>query len=345
MRFWRMTHRWLLAVLVVLLFIPFRAFPQTGVPADDVTRGSLKLARVYQVLEQSYMSPVDPDHAIFDGAIRGMLSTLDPFTAFFDRGQFEMLQQQTRGEALGFGSILFVKPGKILVLETAQGSPSWRAGLGPGDEITGVNGIRVAQLGLDSLIELLQKSKSHAVTLEVIHPGHFVPQGYKLQPAEVAVPTVDKAFLYEKGIGYIHLASFESKSPREMAEALNRMSVNNLSGLILDLRNNHGGMIDAALGVASLFLPAGKVVLTVSGRAVPEKAYRTIAASPVYTKPLIVLVNGETASAAEVVTAALQDHDRALIVGESTFGKGVVETVRGLSEKTGLALLTAEYFT
>ncbi|MGH9431655.1 MAG: S41 family peptidase, partial [Terriglobia bacterium] len=345
MPFWRMTHRWLLPLLAVLLLIPVRIFPQAGVPNDDVTQGSLKLARIYQVLNQSYLSPIDPDHAIFDGAIRGMLATLDPFSAFFDRDQFEMLQQQTRGEALGFGSILFVKPGKILVLETAQGSPSWRAGLGPGDEITGVNGIRIAQLGLDSLIELLQKSKSHPVTLEVIHPGHFVPQEYKLQPAEVSLPTVDKAFLYEKGIGYIHISSFESKTPQEVAAALNHLGVNNLNGLILDLRNNHGGMIDAALGVASRFLPAGKLVLTVSGRAMPEKAYRTIGASPVYQKPLIMLVNGETASAAEVVTAALQDHDRALIVGEPTFGKGVVETVMGLSEKTGLALLTAEYFT
>jgi carboxyl-terminal processing protease len=345
MPFWRMTHRWLIPLLAFPFFVPPSASPQTDVPNDAVTQGSLKLARVYQLLDRDYMSPVDPDHAIFDGAIRGMLATLDPFSAFFDRSQFEMLQQQTRGEALGFGSILFVTPGKILVLETAQGSPSWRAGLGPGDEITAVNGVRIEQLGLDSLIHLLQKSKSHPVTLEVLHPGHVVSQQYELQPAEVALPTVDKAFMYEKDIGYIHLSSFESKTPQEMADALNRLGANNLNGLILDLRDNHGGMIQAALGVASLFLPAGKLVLTISGRALPEKSYRTIASSPVYRKPLIVLVNGETASAAEVVTAALQDHDRALIVGEPTFGKGVVESVMKLSDQTGLALLTAEYFT
>ena len=344
MPFHRLTPRWFFSLFAFLLFIPFPALAQTT-PGNDVTQSDLKLARIYQALQQFYTSPLDPDHAILDGAIRGMLSTLDPFSAFFDRDQFETLQQQTRGEALGFGSILFVKPGKILVLETAQGSPSWRAGLSPGDEITAVNGTRIARLDLNSLVRLLQNAKSHPATLEVIHPGHFVAQQYKLLPAEVNLPSVDEAFAYGKGIGYIRLASFDSKSPQEMADAINRLGGPNLDDLILDLRDNHGGVLDAALGVASLFLPPGKLVLTVRGRAVPAKSYWTVPASPIYSNPLVLLVNGETASAAEVLAAALQDHDRALIVGEPTFGKGVVESVMGLSEKTGLALLTAEYFT
>jgi carboxyl-terminal processing protease len=346
MSFRRMTRHWTFPLLALLLLFPFQTIAQNApAPQDDVSRGDLKLARIYDVLRRSYMTPLDPDHDLFDGAIRGMLQALDPFSAFFDRSQFEMLQQQTRGVALGFGSILFVKPGKILVLETAPGSPSARAGLAPGDEITAVNGVRIARLDLNSMVELLQHAKSHPVTLEVIHPGHFVAQQYKLQPAEVNMSTVDKAFVYAKGTGYIHLASFESKTPQEVADALNRLGGNTLTGLVLDLRDNHGGMIQAALGVASLFLPPGQLVLTVSGRAVPEQAYRTFAASPLYRRPLVVLVNGETASAAEVVTAALQDHDRAVIAGEPTFGKGVVETVMTLGEKTGMALLTAEYFT
>ncbi|HUY14803.1 MAG TPA: S41 family peptidase [Terriglobia bacterium] len=346
MPFHRLTLRWFFSLFAFLLFVLVPALAQTTTTGNDVTQSDLKLACVYQALQQFYTSPLDPDHAILDGAIRGMLATLDPFSAFFDRDQFEALQQQTRGEAVGFGSILFVKPGKILVLETAQGSPSWRAGLSPGDEITAINGTRIARLDLNSLVRLLQSAKSHPVTLEVIHPGHFVAQQYKLLPAEVNLPSVDEAFAYGKDIGYIRLASFDSKSPQEMADAINRLGGPSLDGLVLDLRNNHGGVLDAALGVASLFLPPGKLVLTVSGRAVPAKSYWTIPASAIYiSKPLVLLVNGETASAAEVLAAALQDHDRALIVGEPTFGKGVVESVMGLSEKTGLALLTAEYFT
>src|SRR5205823_8344093 len=159
------------------------------------------------------------------------------------------------------------------------------------------------------------------------------------------------------GIGYIHFTGFEQKTAQELADAVARLGGPSLKGLLLDLRDNHGGMVDSAIGVAGLFLKPAQLVLTVRGRAQPEKSYRTVARSPAgpqnhtspptsqFNFPLIVLVNENTASAAEVVTSALQEHDRALIVGEPTFGKGVVETVTALGSKTGLALTTAQYFT
>lgn len=310
-----------------------------------MTQESIKFTQIYSALEQNYMDPPDPGRTIFDGGIRGMLSALDPFSAFFDPDQFELLQQQARGVALGFGSILYVQPGKVMVLQTAQGSPSWRAGLGPGDEIVMVNGTRIERLDLESLVELLQRSRSQPVRLGVIRPGKVVAQDFELKPAEVALPTVDKAFVFASGIGYIHLTSFEQKTTQEVVGAINQLGGTRLKGLLLDLRDNHGGMVDAALGVASLFLKPDLLVLTVRGRAMPEKSYRTSATPFHIGLPLVVLVNGNTASAAEVVAAALQEHDRGLLVGEPTFGKGVVETVMGLSEKTGLALTTAQYFT
>ncbi len=320
-------------------------FSQTEVPTDDVTQESLRFTEIYEALVNEYVSGLDPDRAILDGGIRGMLSTLDPFSAFFDRDQFELLQQQARGEALGFGSILHVQAGKAVVLQTAEGSPSWRVGLGPGDEIVEINGTRVSLLDLQSLIELLQRSRSSPVRLGVIHPGKLVAQDFELKPAEVALPTVDKAFLLSPGIGYFHLSGFEQKTPREVVDAISRLGGADLKGALLDLRDNHGGMLDAAIGVSSLFLKPGLLVLTVRGRAAPEKVYRTAATPSHFDAPLVVLVNGNTASAAEVVVAALEEHDRALIVGEPTFGKGVVESVIPLSEKTGLALTTAQYFT
>jgi len=354
-----------ISLLTALLFIPTNLLSQANPSPDDLAQESLRFTRTYQIVEQNYLSPINPDQTIFNGAIRGMLSTLDPFSAFFDPDQFELLQQQARGEALGFGSILYVQPGKILVLQTAQGSPSWRAGLGPGDEIVSVNGQRIAQLDLNDLVQLLQRSRSQPVRLGVIHPGHVVAQDFDLKPAQVALPTVDKSFLLSSQIGYIHLNGFEGKSPQEIIDTLKGLdsmagqdhqtghksdasgSVSNLHGLLLDLRDNRGGMVDAAVGVMSLFLKPNLVALTVKGRnAQPsERTYETFSTSFYFGGPLIVLVNENTASAAEVVTAALQDHDRAVIAGEPTFGKGVVETVMGLSEKTGLALTTAQYFT
>lgn len=310
-----------------------------------MTRESLKFAQIYSLIDQSYQDTLDPDRTILDGGIRGMLYTLDPFSAFFDRDQFEMLQQHARGRALGFGSILYVQPGKVLVLQTAEGTPARRAGLGPGDEIVEVNGTRIDRLEFNSLIELLQRSRSQPARLGVIRPGQVVAQDFELNPAVVAMPTVDKAFLLAPGIAYLHLTSFEQKTPQEVVEALTRLGIPSLKGLLLDLRDNHGGMVDAAVGMASLFLKPGLPVFTMRGRAVPEKIYRTFPSPSHFELALIVLVNGNTASAAEVVAAALQEHDRAVVFGEPTFGKGVVESVMGLSEKTGLALTTAQYFT
>ncbi|HXJ95448.1 MAG TPA: S41 family peptidase [Terriglobia bacterium] len=337
---------------------------------DPVARGAAEVARVYAAVEANYLTPVDPDQTLLDGAIRQALATLDPFSSFFDRDQFRQLQEQVRGQALGFGSILYVSPGKVLVIETAQGSPSERAGMGPGDEIVEVNGTRLAGLDIQSLIEVLQKARGGPVRLGVVHPGRFVSQEVRLNPAEVALPTADKVFLLKPGIGYVHLTGFESKTPQELSDALAKLSeagataapgtsiagqaraggskAGSLQGLILDLRGNHGGEVDAALGVTSMLLPPGLSVLTIRGRVQAPQTMRTVAlpaAYRTYRGPLVVLVNGETASAAEVVAAALEEHDRAVIAGEPTFGKGVVQSVMPLSDSMALALTTAQYFT
>src|SRR5208283_1673569 len=300
---------------------------------------------IYGAIEQHYVEPVDTDHAIFDGGIRGMLSALDPFCAFLDRDQFELMKQQARGESIGFGSILYVSVGKVLILQTAQGSPSFRAGLAPGDEIVAINGERVDRLDFQSLIDLLKSARSHPVRLGVIHPGRLVPEDFNLRPAEVALPSVDKAFLWSPDIAYLHIASFEGKTPDEVATKLNGMDAPHLKGLLLDLRDNHGGIVDSAAAVASLFLKQGDMVLTTRGRKMPEQVYRVPQMPRHYDLPIVTLVNNATASAAEVLAAALQEHDRAVIAGLPTFGKGVVQSVTELSEQTGLALTAGQYFT
>jgi carboxyl-terminal processing protease len=330
----------------LLLLVPAFLFPQTSPPHDPVTQESLKFARIYGLLEEHYATPVDPDHAIFDGGIRQMLDTLDPFSAFFDRQQFKLLQEQTRGEAMGFGSILYVKPGKVLVLQVAEGSPSWRAGLGPGDEIVEVNGKKVIQLEFRPLIELLQRSRSHPVRLGVLHPGKDVPQEIRLVPREVKLPTVENAFIFpEQQIGYIRISGFDAKTTQEVQTAVEKLGGSKLKGVLLDLRNNHGGVVATAAGVASLFLKSGLPILTMRGRGVPEKSYSTSPMKVRFNMPMVVLINGETASAAELLTAALEEHDRAVVAGADSYGKGVVENVMPLSDETGLALTVAQYFT
>ena len=333
----------LLTTAAMLLAVSL--FAQSEVPADEVSQESVRFAKVYAALEQNYMDAVNPDQIILEGGIRGMLSTLDPFSSFFNPEQFQTLQEQARGNTRGFGSVLYVQPGKVVILQTAESSPAWRAGLGPGDEIVSVNGERIAQLEFKSLIELLQRSRSQPVSLGVVHPGKFVPEDFKLVPAEVALPTVDKVFNMAPGIGYIHVSGFEQKTSREVADAITKLGGSSLKGVLFDLRDNHGGIVDAAVATASLFLKPDDLMLTVRGRAAPEKPYRTTPVADHFNMPLIILVNGNTASAAEILAAGLEEHDRALVVGEPTYGKGVVEGVVGLSEQCGLALTTSQYFT
>jgi carboxyl-terminal processing protease len=333
---------WLAASL--LAFVA-SAPAQSEVPPDDVAAESVKFADVYGILEANYMDPIEPDRAILEGGIRGMLTTLDPFSSFFNPSQFELLKQQEQGKALGFGSILYVQPGKVTVLEARENSPASRAGLGPGDEIVEVNGTRLDRLDFQSLVELLERSRSQTVRLAVIHPGIVVPVEFKLDPAEVALPTVDKAFLAQPGIGYIHLGGFEQNTPLEVASALDRMGARELQGLILDLRDNPGGLVNSAVQTASLFLSPGSTVLTVKGRATPVKTYSAISQPERFEVPLLLMVNGNTASAAEILVAALEENGRALVVGEPTYGKGVVQNVLPLSEKCGLALTSAQYLT
>ncbi len=335
-----------LNLAALLFFSAPGLYPQTpAAPPDDAAAQAVKFTALYNAIEQHYVDPVDPDHAIFDGGIRGMLSALDPFCAFLDREQFELMQQQARGESIGFGSILYVSAAKVVILQTTQGSPSFRAGLAPGDEIVAINGERVDRLDFQSLIDLLKSSRSRPVRLGVIHPGRVVPEDFNLRPAEIALPSVDKAFLWSPGIAYVHITSFEGKTPDEMATALDGMDAPHLKGLLLDLRDNHGGIVDSAAAVAGLFLKQGDTILTTRGRAMPEKVYRVPEMPRHYDLPIVALVNGETASAAEVLAAALQEHDRAVIAGLPTYGKGVVQSVTELSEQTGLALTAGQYFT
>lgn len=337
-------RRIILSAAALLIAAPF-GLAQAEPPADDAAQEGARFADVYAAIEQNYVDSIDPDQAILEGGIRGMLSALDPFSSFFNPDQFKTLQEQARGQALGFGSVLFVQPGKIVVLQTAEGSPSFRAGLGPGDEIVSVNGTRIVDLDFNSLVELLQRSRSQPVTLGVVRPGKFVPEDVKLVPAEVALPTVDKSFVLPSGVSYVHISSFEGKTPREVADALKKLGGDNRKGVLLDLRDNHGGIVDAAVATASLFLQPNQVVLAVKGRVAPEHTQRTLQTPVHFDAPLVVLVNEDTASAAEIFAAALEEHDRALIVGQTTFGKGVVQSLMPLSEKCGLALTTAQYFT
>ncbi|MBI4459975.1 MAG: PDZ domain-containing protein [Acidobacteria bacterium] len=314
--------------------------------ADQEIRKSLeKITEVYHLATTYLADPADPEAVIYQGAIRGALESLDPFSVFLDADQFQSLQDQQRGVRQGFGAVLSVQAGQIIVLQSLPGSPFGRAGLGPGDRIIRVNGYRVASLELPELIQVLQQARQGRVRLSVVRSGRVVPDDFELDPAEVERPSVDKKFLLEPGIGYLHVGGIEQDTREEIRSAVEEWGSRSLTGIILDVRDNPGGSLEAAVAVAGLFLPKGAEIVRLEGRAVPERTYR-VETEPLFLNlRLSVILNGKTASAAEIIAAALQEHDRAWLVGQRSFGKGVAESVLPLSEGTALVLTTARHFT
>jgi carboxyl-terminal processing protease len=327
-------------------FVLTLALCATGLAAADDLESQMKsIIGAYAIAEQNAADPVSTDQAIYQGAIPGLLRVLDPHSVFFDPGQFEQLQKMQESTQKGFGSVVSILPGRVIVLQTLPGTPSAKAGLGPGDEILAINGYIIARLDLDQLSELLTVSRQRPAQLDVRKPGSSRIVSYTLTPAELQTPSVERAFFLGAGIGYIRVSSFDDKTGQDVKDAVEKLGGDRLAGLVLDLRNNPGGVVTSALETASLFLQPGQTIFTVRGRHVPEKSEAVPALAKPYGFKLAVLINGKSASASEIVTGALQDHDRATVIGEPSYGKGLVQSVFPLSEHTGLALTTALYYT
>ena len=299
----------------------------------------------YAILERNAADPVSSEQAFYQGAIPGLLRRLDPHSIFFDPGQFEQLRKMESSTQKGFGTVVSILPGRVIVLQTLPGTPSAKAGLTPGDDIMAINGYVVSQLDLEQLAGLLSQSRQARAQLDVLRPGSGRIMRLALDPEELQAPSVDRAFFVGAGIGYIRVSSFDENTGKDLKAAIEKLGGDRLAGLVLDLRDNPGGMVAAAIETASLFLQPGQTIFTIRGRMVPEKPEAAPPSARPYTFKLAILTNAKTASASEIVAGALQDHDRATVIGAPSFGKGLVQNVFNLREGTGLALTTALYYT
>jgi carboxyl-terminal processing protease len=318
----------------------------TLLAADDDLDSQMKsVIGAFAMVQQNAADPVTSEKAFYQGAIPGLLRRLDPHSVFFDPGQFEQLKRMESSTQKGFGSVVSLLPGRVIVLQTLPGTPSAKAGLAPGDEVVAVNGYFINRLDLEQITELLTESRQQQAQLDVRPSGSTGIKQLVLTPEEMQAPSVDRAFFVGAGIGYIRVESFDEKTSGQLKEAIEKLGGDRLAGLVLDLRNNPGGLLTAALETCSLFLQPGSKIVTVRGRNVPEKSEVVPTIATPYGFKLAILINEKTASASEIVSGAAQDHDRGTIIGQASFGKGLVQSVFPLSEATGLALTTALYYT
>jgi carboxyl-terminal processing protease len=315
-------------------------------PPPTLEQELKRFVQAFAAIESQAADPISSETAIFSGAIPSMLRTLDPFSVFLDPQQTEQLQEMEKSERKGFGSVVSVLPGRVIILQTLPGTPSAKAGLAAGDEILVINNYPLSQLTFEQLVQLLTEARQREAVLHVRRPGNVRLMQFVLRPELMEAPSVDRAFLLRPDIGYIRISSFDPKTGALLLSSVEQLGGSELKGLVLDLRNNAGGVVQSAMEAAALFLKPGQTILSVRGRALEDESVKVPEKVPgSYDFPMAVLINGKTASAAEIVAGALQDHDRATVFGEQSYGKGLVQSVFGLSSKTALALTTAFYYT
>src|ERR1700723_1737429 len=322
---------------------------------ESTLRDSLhSFTNVYSLVEQNYAEPMNTDKtdkAIYDGAIPGMLHVLDPHSNFYDPKAYAQMREDQHGKYYGVGMTIQPQPTpsgktKIVVLYPFEGTPSYKAGIRPGDEILTVDGKPTDGMDSTAVANMLKGARGTHVSVTMAREGSAKPLVFDLVRDEIPRPSVDLAFLLRPGVGYIHVTSFIETTSHEVGDAIEDLDKNNdLHGLVIDLRGNPGGLMIEAVNMCDKFLQKGQIVVSQRGRAFPDQVYRATHGEQGPKYPIVVLVNRNTASAAEIVSGALQDHDRALIAGETTFGKGLVQTVFQISENTGLALTTYHYYT
>ena len=318
----------------------------TAAGADDLQDSVKSFARVLTIVQQNYAEPIDVSKLVYDGAVPGMLHVLDPHSYFFDPKQFALMMEQQRGNYYGVGMRIAPEGNHTVVLSPMMDSPAVRAGIKPGDIITKVDGTPVEGLDGTKVADMLKGPKGTVVTITLSRVGWPKPIVVNVTRDEIPQPALDYAGLLKPGVGYAHLSTFSSEdATSELSTALKRMDYQHLDGFILDLRGNPGGLLTQAVGVSDLFLDKDQLVVSHKGRASSEHRYYALRGAGGYGIPIVVLINGSSASASEIVAGALQDHDRALIAGVQSFGKGLVQTQMPLSDGTMLLLTTAHYYT
>ena len=320
---------------------PIEALPP-GLPPHDAQ----VLAEILDRVKREYIEPVS-DRQLMDNAVRGMLAELDPHSQYLDPAEYNEIRISTSGTFTGVGLEVQTNDGKIIVVSPIQGTPADRAGIRSGDTILAINGEVVDQSNISQTIALMRGPAGSRVQLTVARDGQPEPLTFDLLRSAVEVHSVHSRLL-DSGFGYARITRFTDTTAKDLRRAiveLNQKTPNGLPGLVLDLRDNPGGVVDAAVEVADCFLEQGLIV-TASGRT-RDATFRheAVPGDLLAGAPLVVLVNGGSASASEIVAGALQEHHRATIAGTRTFGKGSVQTVIPLSEGSAIKLTTARYFT
>lgn len=311
-------------------------------PIDDLRAFS----EIFGRIKSSYVEPVE-DKTLLENAIRGMLSGLDPHSAYLDLSEFKELREGTSGQFGGLGIEVSMEDGFVKVVAPIDETPAAEAGVKSGDLIVRLDDTPVKGLSLNEAVEIMRGEPGSKILLTIIREGEDKPLQLELTRAIIKVKSIRSETL-ESGYGYVRISTFQSPTGQNLRDAVNQLKTDNggkLKGLVLDLRNNPGGVLDGAVEVSDAFINKGLIVYTEGRLQDSDQKFHAKPGDLLNGAPIVVLVNGGSASASEIVAGALQDHQRAVILGTKTFGKGSVQTVMPLTNDTAVKMTTARYYT
>ncbi len=312
---------------------------------DKVPEHYKAFTAALNAIETSYVDKVESDNLVYS-SIRGMLGTLDPHSSFFTPKEYAQMRERQEGHYYGIGVTIVTIDGDITALNVFEGSPAYKKGIRKGDVISKIAGDNAKGWNTEQAMLKLRGPRGTPVQIEIKRRGYAAPIPLELTRDEVTIPTVPAYFMIDASTGYIRMQDFGENTDRDVKHALHDLSSKGMRRLLFDIRGNPGGPLDQAIKVANEFLPRGKMIVYTRGRvANADQDYRATEDSEFTDMPIVMLASRNSASASEIVTGALQDHDRAYVVGETTFGKALVQSVYRISAGAGLALTTAHYYT
>ncbi len=332
-------------LLIVLGFISGTISPVVSALPTKTYEKLKVFTEAIETIEKNYVEEVKPESILY-GAIRGMLTTLDPHSSFMTPEEYKEMQVETKGQFGGLGIVIGIKDGILTVVSPIEDTPAFKVGIKAGDKVVKIEEKSTKGMNILEAVKLLRGKKGSKINIWIMREGFEEPKEFTIIRDIIDVKSV-KSRLLEEGFGYVRIAQFQAKTHRDLEGALKKLGTEKkgFKGLILDLRNNPGGLLNQAVSISDEFLESGLIVYT-EGR-VPGQEMRFEArkrgSQPAY--PIIILVNGGSASASEIVAGALQDHERAVILGTRTFGKGSVQTIIPLPDGSAMRITTARYYT
>lgn len=335
-----------LMVWMVLSVFILGLLPGTGSANDEATYKSLKLfSDVLEELEKNYVDDVNAEELIHN-AIKGMVGNLDPHSSFMPPQAFEDLQEDTKGEFSGIGIVITMKDGILTVVSPIEGTPAQKAGIAAGDVIIRIDDDSTKGMALWEAVSKMRGPRYEEVVITVFREGEAAPLSFVIKRDIIPLTSVRSAVL-QPGFGYLRVTNFRANTLEEIQSQLEKMEGKDggLKGLIMDLRDNPGGLLDQAIKISDLFLSSGNIVSIKGRRESNTQEFKAYADKDDRSYPMVVLINGGSASASEIVAGAMQDQSRALILGTTTFGKGSVQTVRPLKDGFGIKYTIARYYT